>query len=113
MPQPGSGAAWGSLVAGVLSVATLPLAIYLTRFSDDYDLLHASFAIPVAAGLGIASLALARRERRLSELRLGRGGRDGVARSGRLLGITGLCLAIAAVISLGVYGLLEYLGARE
>ena len=42
----GSSAAWGSLVAGLASCATLPLAVFLTRFSDAYDLLHAGFAIP-------------------------------------------------------------------
>ena len=34
---------------GVASVAALPVAVYLTRFSDSYDLLHAGFVIPVAA----------------------------------------------------------------
>ena len=56
-----SGAAWGSLVAGLVSVAALPIAIFATRFNDSYDLLHAGFAIPVAVGLGVAALALARR----------------------------------------------------
>ena len=45
--------AWGSLVAGLASVATLPVAIYLTRFSDSYELLHAGFAIPLAAALAL------------------------------------------------------------
>jgi len=50
----GSRAAWGSLVAGFASVAVLPAAVYLTRFSGKYDLLHAGFAIPVAAALGVS-----------------------------------------------------------
>ncbi len=109
----GNGSAWGSLLAGVASVAALPLAIYLTRFSESYDLLHAGFAIPVGAGLGLVSLALARRARLQSSLTLGRDGRIGLASVGRVLGIVGLCMAAAGVVALGVYELLEYVGSRE
>jgi hypothetical protein len=105
-------AAWGSLVAGLVSVAALPVAIYGTRFSDSYDLLHAGFAIPVAAGLGVAAVALARRARRLDALSLADGG-GGVAVAGRVLGIIGLCMAASALVALGVYGLLEYVGSRD
>jgi len=108
----GSGAAWGSLLAGLASIATLPLAIYLTRFSESYDLLHTGFAIPVAATLGLVSLALARRARLRSALTL-EGRLPGPARIGRVLGVVGLCGAAAAVVSLGVYGLLEYVGSRD
>ena len=108
-----SGAAWGSLVAGLASIATLPIAIYLTRFSDSYDLLHAGYAIPVAAALGVVSLALARRARLQSSLTLGEDGRIGLASVGRVLGIVGLCMAAAGVVALGVYGLLEYVGSRD
>ena len=108
----GNGAAWGSLVAGLASIATLPLAIYSTRFSESYDLLHSGFAIPVAAGFGLVSLALARRARLRSALAL-EGRRSGPARIGRVLGVVGLCLAAAAVVALGVYGLLEYVGSRD
>ncbi|MEX2613726.1 MAG: hypothetical protein WD380_09135 [Gaiellaceae bacterium] len=114
MARGGNGLAWGSLVAGLASVATLPVAIYLTRYSERYELIDAGFAIPLAAALALVGVALARRARRLSVIRLGRGGgRPGVVRAGRLLGIAGLCLALAAVVSLGVYGLLEYVGSRD
>jgi hypothetical protein len=109
----GSGSAWGSLLAGVASVATLPIAVYLTRFSDAYELVHAGFAIPVGAGLGLLSMALGGRARRRSALRLGRGRRDGLALAGRVLGLVGICLALAGVVSLAVYGLLEYAGTRD
>jgi hypothetical protein len=108
----GSRAAWGSLVAGLASVAALPVAIYVTRFSDSYDLLHAGFATPIAVGLGAAAIALARRSRRQSALSLERG-RKGVATAGRVFGILGLCLAASALVALGVYGLLEYVGSRD
>jgi hypothetical protein len=105
-------AAWGSLVAGLGSVAALPVAIYGTRFSDSYDLLHAGFAVPVAAGLGVAAVALARRACRLGALSLADGGRV-VAVAGRVLGIIGLCMAASALVALVVYGLLEYVGSRD
>ena len=41
MATRGSGAAAVSLVAGIGSTATIPVAVYATRFSDSYDLLHA------------------------------------------------------------------------
>jgi hypothetical protein len=90
----------------------LPVAIYATRFSDSYDLLHAGFVVPVAAGLGLVALMLAQRSRRLSAMSLSGGG-GGVAVAGRVLGIVGLCMAASALVALGVYGLLEYVGSRE
>ncbi len=112
MARVGYAAAWGSLVAGLASVATLPVAIYATRFSERYDLLHAGFAVPVAAALGLVSLALARRAHMRGTLTLD-GRRPAPARVGRVLGGVGLCMAAAAVVALGVYGLLEYVGSRE
>jgi hypothetical protein len=109
----GNGAAWGSLVAGLASVATLPLAVYLTRFSHSYDLLHAGFAIPVAAALGVVGLALARRASLRTSVSLSGDGRRKVVVAGRVLGILGLCIAASALVALGVYGLLEYVGSRE
>jgi hypothetical protein len=91
---------------------TLPLAIYATRFSDQYELLHAAFAIPFGAGLGVASVVLARRARKEASLSLGEHGTPTTARIGHVLGIIGICIAAAAVVSLAVYGLLEYVGSR-
>jgi hypothetical protein len=109
----GKGAAWGSLVAGLASVVALPLAVYLTRFSDSYDLLHAGFLIPVASGLGIVALALSRRARRQASVSLAAAERSRLALAGHVLGIVGLCIAAAALVALGVYGLLEFVGSRE
>jgi ABC-type Fe3+ transport system permease subunit len=93
-------------------VATLPVAVYLTRFSEGYELLHAGLAIPVGAALGLVALSLSRRARRRGSVALG-GREPGAARAGRVLGIAGLCLAAAGLVALAVYGLLEYAGSRD
>jgi hypothetical protein len=103
----------GAVLLGLASVATIPVAVYLTRFSDRYDLLHAALAIPIAAVLALVALALARRARQRSALRLASSGPSGSVVAGRLLGIAGLCVALAAVVSLAVYGLLEYWASRD
>jgi hypothetical protein len=109
----GGGAAWGSVACGLASAVTMPVAIYLTRFSDAYELIDAAFAIPLGMALGIVALALARRARHRRAVQLGSGGRPVVATAGRVLAVAGLCLAAAAIVALGVYGLLEYAGSRE
>ncbi len=113
MARTGHGSTWGSFVTGLASVATLPVAIYLSRLSERYELLHAGFAIPIAAVLGLLSIVLAGRARMRVALALGRGEREGLARAGRVLGIVGVCMALAGLVSLGVYGLLEYVGSRD
>ena len=113
MQTQASGAAWGSLSTGLASCASLPIAVYVTRFSDSYDLLHAGFAIPVAAGLALVALTLARRARVRERVSLSGGGGGGIATAGRVLGVIGLCMAASALVALGVYGLLEYVGSRD
>ncbi len=113
MRPSGGGAAWGSLIAGIASIATLPVAVYLTRFSETYELLHAGFAIPVGALLGFLSIRLARRASQRSALSLGPGAGLRLARVGRVAGIVGVCLALAGIVALAVYGLLEYAGSRS
>jgi hypothetical protein len=83
----GNRVAWASLVAGAASVATVPVAVLLTRYSASYELLDSAYAIPGGAVLGLLALALARRARRESALLLGRASRrEDVARAGRVLG---------------------------
>jgi ABC-type Fe3+ transport system permease subunit len=92
-------------------VLVLPVAIYLTRHSDSYELLHAGFTIPVALVLGFVALRLARSSRRRSQLTL-TPTPDRVATAARILGGLGICIALAALVALAVYGLLEYAGTR-
>lgn len=106
-----TGSAWTALLAGLASVACLPLAVYLTRFSDAYRLRDAGFAVPLAGALGVVAIALARRSRRRSALSL-HGQGDGLARAAWVLGVAGTCLALAGLVALAVYGLLEYAGTR-
>jgi hypothetical protein len=99
-------AAW-SAVLGLLAALTMPLAILGTRYSSSYELLQSGFAIPLAAGLGIAAVILARKARTVEQITLGRAGGAKRGRLGRLLGILGICMAASATIALAVYEVLN------
>jgi hypothetical protein len=105
----GSGGRTGlALVLGIVSVMTMPVAVFATRYSGSYDLVHAALAIPV--GLVTGMLAV-----RLSGERRGAVPLEGRPRSrgARMLGLAGIWLAGAALVAVAFYGLLEYLGARD
>jgi hypothetical protein len=102
-------AAW-SVTLGVLATLTLPVAVFATRYSDSYELLHAGFAIPVTAAFGLAAIIVARRARAFDEATLGRVGGAKATRAGRAFGILGLCIAVSATIALSVYGVLVAVG---
>lgn len=104
-PRPGSARA--SVLLGALSVALLPAAIAATRWSREYELLHAAVAIPVALLLGALAVALSRRARSRLGPTLGRPRGARTARLGRLLGILGVLLALTAAGSVGIYALLS------
>ena len=104
-----SKAVW-AVIFGVLSVATMPLAILLTRYSKSYELLQSGFAIPLGFAFGWAAILRARRSRALGGATLGRSGGHRPASVGRLLGIIGICMASSALIAVAVYGVLVYSG---
>ncbi len=106
-PRPGSARA--SVVVGFLSVAVLPVAIAVTNRSNRYDLLHAAFAIPLAAALGALAVALARRARSRLAPTLGHAKGTRTARVGRFLGLLGFLLALTAAGSVAVYAGLSLL----
>lgn len=97
----------------MLATATLPAAVFATRYSGSYDLLHAGFAIPLALAFGIGALLGVRRARRMQSLSLrpeaGETRGLGLAWA---LGVAGIALASSATVALAVYGVLTYLGER-
>ena len=109
----GNGRAVAAVAVGLLSAATMPVAIVATRYSGRYELLHAGFAIPLAVPLGILAIWLARGALRHDDARLGRAGGRGAARLGWGLGVLGIALAATGLVALAVYGLLTYLGERS
>ena len=92
---------------GLLSVATMPVAIAATRWSQAYTLIDAAFAIPIGVALGVLAVVLARRGRLRIDRTLGRTGGRRQAATGRLLGILGFCLAVTGAISVGVYVIIK------
>ena len=104
-PRPGSARA--SVLVGLLSVATMPVAILATRWSEQYELLQAGFAIPIGAALGLLAVALARRARSRLAPTLGHPKGTRTARLGRFLGLLGFLLALTAAGSLAVYWILS------
>ena len=103
----GNGRARASLLVGLLAAAALPVTIAVAQATDLLELLDASGAIPVAAALGVLAIALARSARRRAELTLGRIGGERAARAGRVLGVLAMCLAIAGVIAIAFYFVLQ------
>ena len=108
-PRPGSARA--SVLVGLLSVATMPVAIAATRWSDQFELLQAGFAIPLGAALGLLAIALARRARSRLAPTLGHPKGTRTARLGRFLGLLGFLLALTAAGSLAVYWILSVVEA--
>jgi hypothetical protein len=108
-PRPGS--ARLSVLVGLLATATMPAAIVATRWSRDYELLDAGFAIPAAAVLGLLAVALARRARSRLAPTLGHPRGTRTARLGRLLGLLGFLLALTGAGSLLVYWILSVVEA--
>ena len=94
-----------ALLLALAGVLTLPAAIEVARRSKRVALLDASYAIPLAFLLGFVALVMARRARRnLRWLRLRQGG-TAVASAAVIVGTLAVCLAVAAALSVGFYGL--------
>jgi hypothetical protein len=94
-------------VLGVLALAVIPVAAAVTGSRTDLRLVHAGFAVPVAAVLAIAAILVSRRARRRLDRTLGRAGGAAAARAGQILGWLAFYVALIGAISLGVYAL-EY-----
>ena len=104
-------AARASLFCGLLGVAVLPVAVAITEWRADLDLVDAGYAVPFAFVFSALAVRLARRARRSLERTLGRIGGEKTARAGRFLGWLGVYIALTAAVSLGVYAYLEFVAA--
>jgi hypothetical protein len=79
----------------------------LAQYSSRITLVQSGFvSAPIGIALGAYALVLARRGRETLLRTLGRSGGGAAARTGRALGIAGLCLSITAGLALVFYGLL-------
>jgi hypothetical protein len=85
----------------------MPAAIFGTRIGRSLRLIDAGYAIPLGILLGVAAVAAARAARHANERSLGRLGGTKAARFGRIVGTAGVCIALTALISLGVYAFLR------
>ncbi|MHB8641937.1 MAG: hypothetical protein ACYDA3_03495 [Gaiellaceae bacterium] len=93
---------------GLLSVATIPLAIAVTHVAG-VDVLQGAWAIPLGLALAVAALRLASAARQRTERTIGRVGGARAARVGRLLGGLGVYLGLTAALAIGIYELLNSL----
>ena len=92
-----------SLLVGLLATAAIPVGILITNYRNDLRLIHAGYAVPVAAVLGFVAIRLARRARRRLGRTVGRAGGAVPARLGRILGWLGLYFALIGAIALAFY----------
>ncbi len=84
----------------------MPAAIEVAARSKRIGLLDAAYAVPVAFLLGLVAFIMARRARgNLRWLQLGEGG-TAVASAAVLVAAVTVCLALAAALSVGFYGLI-------
>ena len=90
----------------LLGLCVLPAAVEVSRRSPRISLLDAGYALPLAFGLGLVALVMARRARNnLRWFQLREGG-TGVASTAIILSAVGICLALAAGLSIAFYELL-------
>jgi hypothetical protein len=99
------------VLLGLLSLATVPVAVAVSNLSRRYELLDAAYAIPLGLVLGLAAILLARRARRRAARSVAGVRGEGAARAGRLLGLAGFLLAVTAAMAVGVYELLAAVDA--
>jgi hypothetical protein len=97
-----------AILLGVVSVATMPVAVLATRYSGSYDLVHSAFAIPIGLVTGYLAVRLSGDRRGAVPLQ-GRGR----SRAAHWLGLAGIWIAGAALVAVSFYGLLTWLGNRS
>ena len=90
----------------------MPVAIVATRYSSSYDLRARRVRDPRRDSPWRAHRRSRAGALRHDDLRLEQAGGRGTARIGRALGVLGIALGATALVAVGVYGLLTYLGER-
>ena len=95
-----------ALVVALLGVLAVPVAVALSRQTGKVHLMDAVWSIPVAMGLSVVSLAVARGARGRIRRTLERAGGAGRLRAARWLAVLGISLAVSASIAVGFYELL-------
>ncbi len=106
LPRARNPRASASIVVGLIAVSIVPLAIGASEYFEELTLVQSCASAAVAALLGIAAIALARRGRETVQRTLGRSGGEGAARVGRWLGVVALWIAATTGLALAFYGLL-------
>lgn len=108
-PNPAAGA---SVITGIAALVILPVAVGLASYSERVDLVYACGAGVVAGALtALTAIALARRANERIQRTIGRSGGEGALRTGRILGILGIWVALTGALALGFFGLLELFAA--
>ena len=99
------------MLFGLAGVAAIPAAIVAAELYDVVTLLESAVSIPPAFVFSLTAVYLGRRTRRQVERTLGRTRGGAVASVGRILGYTGLYLAVTASISVATYYVLREFAA--
>jgi NhaP-type Na+/H+ or K+/H+ antiporter len=102
----GRGSGILATLVGLLSLATLPVAVAVARWREE-ELLDVAWAIPVAIVLGLLAMWLARRSRKRLQRAVISSSRGRSARLGRALGLTGLLVGVTAALAVGISLVLE------
>ncbi len=98
---------------GLAGVLTMPGAVVLARESKRVALLDAAYGVPLAFVLGVVALVLARRAHvQLRWLQVRDRG-TAVARTGIVLGVLAVSLALTAALSVGFYEAVLYYQRRN
>jgi hypothetical protein len=104
----GKAAARGAVVLGMLALAALPAAVAVAQYSQGIGLLRALYVgVPVAAVLGLAAIAAARRAR-FTRARSVRQEGAWLVRFARALAFLGAYAGLTGALALGVYGVLRW-----
>ena len=95
-----------ALLSGLVAVLAVPAAVALSRRSSTLTLVDAAWAVPVAAGCGVAALLFARGAHGRIRATLDRARGRARTRAARVLGVAGICVALSAAIAVGFFELL-------